>query len=170
MGPAGAENRVLAPVFPAPRADSVSPVSIRDEVRASTAAHRDLGPGYDAAVAEGLVERIGEEIDKRIDARLYGQVPYQAAPRRPRPRREPVPGRMGFGAVMLALGSMGMAIGATAAVLHPGDSPGQVSGGAAVLIALIWIVIGVVNVAYARYRQLSPHTRWHERENVIPPS
>ena len=150
MGPAGAENRVLAPVFPAPPADSVRPVSISDEVRASTAAHRDLGPGYDAAVAEGLVERIGEEIDKRVDARLYGQVPYQAPPRRPRPRREPVPGRMGFGAVVLALGSMGMAIGATAAVLHPGDSSGQVSGGAAVLIALIWIVIGVVNVAYAR--------------------
>jgi len=133
-------------------------VSISDEVRASTAAHRDLGPGYDTAVAEGLVERIGEEIDKRVDARLYGQVPYQAPPPppRPRPRREPVPGRMGFGAVVLALGSMGMAIGATAAVLHPGAAPpGQVSGGATVLIALIWIVIGVVNVAYARYRQLS---------------
>ena len=155
MGPAGAWNRVLAPVFPAPPADSVSHVSIRDEVRASTAAHRDLGPGYDAAVAEGLVERIGEEIDKRVDARLYGQVPYQAPPR-PRLRREPVPGRMGFGAVVLALGSMGMGIGATAAVLHPGAAPpGGVSGGAAVLIALIWIVIGVVNVAYARYRQLA---------------
>jgi len=39
-------------------------------------------------------------------------------------------------------------------VLHPGAAPpGQVSGGAAVLITLIWIVIGVVNVAYARYRQ-----------------
>ena len=131
-------------------------MSISDEVRASAAAHRDLGSGYDAAVAEGLVERIGEEIDRRVDARLYGQVPYQAPPPRPRLRREPVPGRMGFGAVVLALGSMGMGIGATAAVLHPGAAaPGQLSGGAAVLIALIWIVIAVVNVAYARYRQLS---------------
>ena len=131
-------------------------MSIRDEVRASAAAHRDLGPGYDTAVAEGLVERIGEEIDRRVDARLYGGVPYQARPPRPRLRREPVPGRMGFGAVVLALGSMGMGIGATAAVLHPGAAaPGQLSGGAAVLIALIWIVIGVVNVAYAGYRQLS---------------
>ena len=40
------------------------------EIRASVAAHADLGPGYDDAVAEGLVERIGAEIDKRIDARL----------------------------------------------------------------------------------------------------
>ena len=120
-------------------------MSISDEVRASTAAHRDLGPGYDAAVAEGLVERIGEEIDRRVDARLYGHAPYQAP--RPRLRREPVPGRMGFGAVVLALGSMGMGIGATAAVL----------------IALIWIVIGVVNVAYARYRQLSAACWWLPR-------
>ena len=129
-------------------------MSIRDEVRASAAAHRDLGPGYDTAVAEGLVERIGEEIDRRVDARMYGQAPQQGPPPRPRLRREPA-GRIGFGAVALGLGSMGMAIGATAAVLHPGDFPGQVSGGAAVLIALIWIVIGVVNVAYARYRLLS---------------
>ena len=61
---------MLAPVFPARPAVSVGPVSISDEVRASAAAHRDLGPGYDVAVAEGLVERIGEEIDKRVDARL----------------------------------------------------------------------------------------------------
>src|ERR1700726_2682987 len=50
------------------------------EIRASVAAHADLGPGYDDAVAEGLVERIGTEIDKRIDARLgqLGAVPEPA--------------------------------------------------------------------------------------------
>jgi len=137
---------VLAPVIPARLAVSVGPVSISDEVRASAAAHRDLGPGYDVAVAEGLVERIGEEIDKRVDARLYSQAPSQARP--PRPRREPLAGRLGFGTVVLALGSMGMAIGATATVLHPG----QASGGVQWLVALIWIVIGAVNVAYARHR------------------
>ena len=122
-------------------------MSIRDEVRASAAAHRDLGPGYDTAVAEGLVERIGEEIDRRVDARLFGQL---QAPAPTRPRRVREPGRPGVAAVFLALGSMGLAIGATAAVLHPGDNQGNVSGGQSVLIALIWIVIGVVNVAYAR--------------------
>jgi hypothetical protein len=122
-------------------------MSIRDEVRASAAAHHDLGPGYDTAVAEGLVERIGEEIDRRVDARLFGQL---QAPAPARPRRVREPGRPGVAAVFLALGSMGLAIGATAAVLHPGDNQGNVSGGQAVLVALIWIVIGVVNVAYAR--------------------
>ena len=123
-------------------------MSIRDEVRASAAAHRDLGPGYDTAVAEGLVERIGEEIDRRVDARLYG---HMQAPAPPRQRRAPAPGRIGVGSVFLALGSMGMAIGSTAVVLHPGTSaPGTVTGGQSVLVAMIWIVIGVINVAYAR--------------------
>ena len=49
------------------------------EIRASVAAHADLGPAYDDAVAEGLVERIGAEIDKRIDARL-GQFGAIGAP------------------------------------------------------------------------------------------
>ena len=121
-------------------------MSIREEVQASAAAHRDLGPGYDTAVAEGLVERIGEEIDRRVDARLFGQLPAPV-----RPRRAPVPGHLGVGRVLLALGSMGLAIGATAAVLHPGDNPpGTVNAGQFILVALIWIVIGVINVAYAR--------------------
>jgi hypothetical protein len=121
-------------------------MSIRDEVRASAAAHYDLGSGYDTAVAEGLVERIGEEIDRRVDARLYGQVSSQNPP--PRPRREPVPGRLGFGTVVLALGSMGLAVGASATVLHPATG----SAGAQWLVALIWLVIGAINVAYARHR------------------
>lgn len=54
------------------------------EIRASVGAHQDLGPGYDDAVAEGLVERIGAEIDKRIEAQLrrYGAPygPYPAPP------------------------------------------------------------------------------------------
>jgi hypothetical protein len=124
-------------------------VSIRDEVRASAAAHRDLGPGYDTAVAEGLVERIGEEIDRRVDARLYGQVPYSdPPPPRPRLRREPLPGRLGFGTVVLALGSMGLAVGASATVLYPG----QATAGTQWLVALIWLVIGAINIAYARHR------------------
>jgi hypothetical protein len=121
-------------------------VSIREEVQASAAAHHDLGSGYDSPVAEGLVERIGEEIDRRVDARLFGHLQAPA----PRPRRAPVPGRIGAGAVFLALGSMAAAIGGTAAVIHPGNNPGPyLSGGQGVLIALIWIVVAAINLAYA---------------------
>ena len=123
-------------------------MSIRDEVRASAAAHRDLGPGYDTAVAEGLVERIGEEIDRRVDARMFGHL---QAPAPARPRRALEPGWIGLGRVLLGLGSMGLAVGGTVAVLHPGDSlPGTVNFGQFMLVALIWIVIGVINVSYAQ--------------------
>jgi len=121
-------------------------MSIREEVQASAAAHRDLGSGYDSAVAEGLVERIGEEIDRRVDARLFGHL--QAPPPR---RRGPAPGRLGVAPVFLALGSMALAIGGTAAVLHPGDNPaGTITPGQGMLVALIWIAIAAVNIAYAR--------------------
>jgi hypothetical protein len=122
-------------------------VSIREEVQASAAAHRDLGSGYDAAVAEGLVERIGDEIDRRVDARLFGHLQAPPPPR----RRERAPGKLGAAPVFLALGSMALAIGGTVAVLHPGDSPpGTIVFGQGVLVALIWIVVGAVNIAYAR--------------------
>jgi hypothetical protein len=126
-------------------------VGIRDEVQASAAAHRDLGPGYDAAVAEGLVERIGEEIDKRVDARLFGQLqgPAQARAPAPRPRRAPVPGRLGVAPVFLALVSIGGGIGATVAVVQP-SGRGAIDAVQGLLVALIWIIVGAINISYAR--------------------
>jgi hypothetical protein len=124
-------------------------VSIRDEVAASAAAHRDLGPGYDTAVAEGLVERIGEEIDRRVDARLFGHLQAPVPSPAPRPRRVREPGRIGVAPVFLALVSMGGGIGATVAVVQPAY-PDRMNPMQAVLVALIWIVIGAINISYAR--------------------
>jgi len=42
----------------------------QEDVTAAVAAHRELGSDYDSAIAEGLIEKIGTEIDKRIDARF----------------------------------------------------------------------------------------------------
>jgi hypothetical protein len=58
------------------------------------AAHADLGPGYDDAVAEGLVERIGAEIDKRIEARL-AQTPGHQGPAAPAGAQPGVPAPAG---------------------------------------------------------------------------
>jgi hypothetical protein len=125
---------------------------MKEEIHAAAAAHRDLGPGYDTAVAEGLVERIGEEIDRRVDARMFGHPQPPPGPA-PAPRRAATPGRLGAAPVFLALGSMGLAIGGTLAVLQPGSDPGDrplTSGAQAGLVALIWLVIAAVNIAYAR--------------------
>jgi hypothetical protein len=189
------------------------------EIKASVAAHHDLGPDYDEAVAEGLVERIGAEIDKRIDARLGrlgtpaagvpgdsavpgapgpGGVPgvpgapgvpgvagqqgyqvpmgyqggagysganghpgtvgyqgyagpmlppgYQVGPPPVRPSQTAA-GQRSVASTIIALGSMGLGVGATAIV-----SGGPDSGTQAFMVLLIWAAIAVINVAYARHR------------------
>jgi VIT1/CCC1 family predicted Fe2+/Mn2+ transporter len=142
------------------------------EIRASVGAHADLGPGYEDAVAEGLVERIGAEIDKRIEARLaqtgaagaagaadpagypgsqggyqgyLGPVlppGYQLGP--PPVRPSPV-GARNVATTITALGSVALGVAATAIVSYAGSLGGQ-----GLIILLIWVAIAIINVAYAR--------------------
>ena len=51
----------------------------RTDIAAAAAAHRELGSAYDDAVAESLIDRIGAEIDKRVEAKL-GARPESARP------------------------------------------------------------------------------------------
>ena len=131
------------------------------EIAASVAALHDLGPGYDQALAEGLVERIGAEIDKRIaaeidnrvtaevDSRVLTQLDRYAGCRHQRRRakrmlRAERGDRAGRQSIILALGSMLVALPVTAIVLR--GSPGLA---AIMLMALIWVIVGIINVAYA---------------------
>jgi hypothetical protein len=149
-------------------------VNERDEITASVAAHAELGPHYDNAVAEGLVERIGEEIDKRIDARFGGQAqsapprpvlaangnhvppayygpvaPAPAAPPAAAPSQPAVPRRAGgLSGMVLGLGSMGLGVGATAVVV----SHHVESVAALLMVLLIWAAIAVINVAHSQRR------------------
>ncbi len=107
----------------------------RDEINASAAVHAELGRDYDHAVAEGLVERIGAEIDKRVDARL------DRLDRRP--RKQARPGRPGTFAIMvMALGSMGLGVAATAVVLSDDRGGGT---GMTVVVLVIWLAIAIMN-------------------------
>jgi hypothetical protein len=129
----------------------------RQEIAATVAAHTELGQAYDGAVAEGLVERISSEIDKQVDARLA--------------QRGIQPGRAAWANAAMGLGSVGLGIGATAVTLHSWPASGvapkaildlgsfhaslmtstnSVSTAQVVLIALIWAVIAVINIVYAR--------------------
>ena len=133
------------------------------DVAAAAAVHTELGRAYDEAVAEGLVERISSEIDRQVDARLaqHGIQPSRAA----------------WANLAMGLGSVGLGIGATAVTLHYLSTSGvtpkavldvgtfraslmtsssSVSTGQVVIIVLIWVVIAVVNIAYARRRPGRP--------------
>jgi len=125
--------------------------------------YASLQPDFDelTAVAEGLVEKISSEIDKQVDARL-AQRGVQLALQ---------PSQTPWASVAMGLGSVGLGVAATAVTLHSMTTGGavpkasidlgtfraslmtstsSVSTAAIVLIVLIWAVIAVVNVAYAR--------------------
>jgi hypothetical protein len=152
------------------------------EIAASVAALQDLGSGYDQALAEGLVERIGAEIDKRIateidnrvtaevDNRVLTQLDRYAGCRHQRRRAKRMiraerraiqaerADHSGRQSLMLALGSMLVALPVTAIVLK--GSPGVA---AIMLMGLIWVIVGIINVAYA----MRKHPR-HERHTTSP--
>jgi hypothetical protein len=122
----------------------------KDDITAAAAAHQELGPHFDGAVAESLVERIGAEIDKRVDARVGDM-----GGRRSRPaRRPPATGsgtQLTWPATVLALGSMGLGIGATAVILNTNGGGGPESG--QIFLALVlWIILGAINISHARRR------------------
>ena len=145
------------------------------EIAASVAALPELGSDYDQALAEGLVERIGAEIDQRIraeidnrvtaevDSRILSQLDRYAGCRHQRRRakrmiraerrearaeRADRPGRQ---SILVALGSMLVALLVTAIVLK--GSPGVA---AIMLMAFIWVIVGIINVAYAMRKDSQP--------------
>ena len=151
----------------------------RDEIAASVAAHAELGSRYDSAVAEGLVERIGEEIDRRVDARLrgLGQQPvprqaylspgqqivppgYQGGERPSPPARAdghaaPAPPPSSQAPARRAGGVTGMILGLGSLGLGVGATAVVVShrvatSGAVVMVLLIWFFIAVINIAHSQ--------------------
>jgi hypothetical protein len=132
-------------------------VQAYEDVAAAAAARSELGHEYDSALAEGLIERISSEIDKQVDARLA--------------QRGIQPARPAWTGVAMGLGSVGLGIGATAVTLRPLSTTGtipravvdlgpfhasvltgttSISTAQVVLVVLIWVVIAVVNIVYAR--------------------
>jgi hypothetical protein len=114
----------------------------QEDIAAAAAAHRELGRDYDDAVAQSLVERIGEEIDKRVDARVGRK--GDAPARRDRPGEVSRPARASLETVALALGSIiGGVLSWNVLNAHRGGFG---------LFVFVWVVIAVINIAYARRR------------------
>lgn len=103
-----------------------------DELRAAAEVHSELGPGYRDAVVESFLDKIGKEIDARVDSRVTRA--QETTPRKP-PRD-----------LSLVLGVLSIALGipATAVVLS------DTHGGGASLTIVVWAAIAFINFIYNR--------------------
>jgi hypothetical protein len=104
----------------------------REDIAAAAAVRQELGNGYDDVIAEGLIERIGVEIDKRIDAKLDGRRRIRRANVANLERRR----TLWKGAVV------GAAVTGLPAFMVSLRSPYS-SKGAIIMIVLAWLVIAV---------------------------
>jgi hypothetical protein len=104
-----------------------------DEIRAAAELHRELDPEYRDAVVESFLDRVGKEIDARVDRRLASAQPQH------RPQ-----------ALVLAIVSLGVGIPLTAIISSMGH------GDQFAELAIIWLAIALINVAYTLGHRLPP--------------
>ena len=135
-----------------------------EEVRAAAEVHDELGPNYRDAVIESFLEKVGREIDARVDERVGRSAPQ--AQRQPQPPQQPwpqtqYPPQAGFGAPQpyvaqapvqahqhrfagssfaLAIASLVFGIPISAIVLANGAGLGG--------LAIAWLGIAIVNVLF----------------------
>jgi hypothetical protein len=103
-----------------------------DEIRAAAETHNELGKDYSGAVIESFLEKVGHEIDARVDARLHR---FQA-PASPQARQKRPMSSSGLGILSLILG-----VPITAIVAY---SPAHLWG-----LLVVWVAIAVINIAHA---------------------
>jgi hypothetical protein len=103
-----------------------------DEIRAAAETHNELGKDYSGAVIESFLEKVGSEIDARVDARLS----RFHAPSAPMAKQKRSSSSAGLGIVSLVLG-----IPITAIVAY---SPAHLWG-----LLVVWVAIAVINIAHA---------------------
>ena len=117
-----------------------SPLSA-GELRAAAETHGELPSEYRDAVLESFVDRVGREIDARVDARLAQAAARPLQPVAPAPvQRAPKQ----FSPLAMALGSITLGIPASAIAVAAGSHPAGIWG-----LLVVWIAIAVINLGYA---------------------
>jgi hypothetical protein len=151
----------VVPDFPSPanRNDSSPATTYRvrvssslspEEIRAAAETHDELGPAYRDAVIESFLDKVGREIDARVDARLAHQQPSQPSAR----------GRHAHSGSPMALAIISMALGIplSAIALAVGSHPAGIVG-----LLVVWIAITAINIAYnVSYANVSSAARPHQ--------
>ena len=118
-----------------------SPLSA-GELRAAAETHQELPSEYRDAVLESFVDRVGREIDARVDARLAQASARPVAPQYVPPPPAPKAPKQ-FSVLALGLGSIALGIPISAIVANASDSTG-IWG-----LLVVWIAIAVINLGYA---------------------
>jgi hypothetical protein len=122
-----------------------------DELRAAAEVHDELGPDYRDAVLESFLDKVGKEIDARVDARLNGprQYPLQPAQMQATPPPPAVPRQHRDKSFALAIVSMALGIPLTAIVasLNEGSAAAEFA-----ILLVVWAAIAIINVVYNRHR------------------
>jgi hypothetical protein len=119
-----------------------SPLSA-GELRAAAETHKELPSEYRDAVLEAFVDRVGREIDARVDARLAQAAARPVAPQ-PTPAAPARRAQKQFSPLAMALGSIALAIPLSAIAVGVGTHPAGFAG-----LLVVWIAIAVINLGYA---------------------
>ena len=105
-----------------------------DEVRAAAAVHGELGADYQGAVIDSFLDKVGREIDARVDARLA----VRAATQPPEAVKRSV------SPTFVLVATMVLGVPLSAIVVGVGPNPAGTAG-----LFIVWLAITVINVAYA---------------------
>ncbi|MCK2217460.1 hypothetical protein MF672_027260 [Actinomadura sp. ATCC 31491] len=106
-------------------------MSTGDELKAAMSARRELGPDFEDAIVESFLDKMGKEVDRRVDERLA-----QAAPRPAAQQRAADGQRLALAIVSLCLGTI-----STLALVFAGE---QRMG----YLIPIWVGIIIVNAVF----------------------
>lgn len=107
-------------------------MSTGDELRAAVSARRDLGPDFEDALVESFLDKMGQEVDRRVDERLAAA---------PKAKDVAKAGRTRDGQ-RLALAIISLALGTAATI-----SITLLSDGSSAYIP-VWIAIVLVNIVF----------------------
>ncbi|WP_329429359.1 hypothetical protein OG339_11630 [Streptosporangium sp. NBC_01495] len=112
-----------------------------DDLRASLEARRHLGPEYEDSLVEGFLEKMDQEIDKRVDDRLAARARKESPAVRP---SVDAGQRLALAIISLALGVPG-----TIAVSYSGLGDSLLG----FVLVLMWVGVIGVNVTFTAGRR-----------------
>jgi hypothetical protein len=117
----------------------------RDDIATAAAVHRELGRDYDDAVAEGLVDRIGAEIDKRIEAQLGFSRLGSGSPEEF--------SRSGRGQAMWIGAGLGTGLTGLVAMIANNGNSGPNSSAVVMSVIAVWVVLAIAALGAAFVRR-----------------